>query len=261
MRAAARSMSRTRVFGTVMMLVGVLLFSALGRWQLARGEWKQRLIDAHAETANEPARDLAAITAAHDALPAKADFAASAVDTTLALPMRVEARGHYEPRATVLLDNQIREGIGGAMVLTVFIPAGDARPVLVNRGWLPIGATHTAPEIAPPPHGETTLSGTLVPLPQPGITMGNAAYVPGAPPPLLAYLDLAALRAQLAQPLFDGMLLLDPQYDGGFSRVWTVLPGTMPPERHRGYAVQWFALALAVFITWIILMRRRRATP
>ncbi len=32
----------------------------------------------------------------------------------------------------------------------------------------------------------------------------------------------------------------------------------MPPERHRGYAVQWWGLSLTVIITYLILNLRRK---
>ena len=36
-----------------------------------------------------------------------------------------------------------------------------------------------------------------------------------------------------------------------------MLPNTLPPEKHRGYAVQWFALALAVLVTALVLTFRK----
>jgi cytochrome oxidase assembly protein ShyY1 len=37
-----------------------------------------------------------------------------------------------------------------------------------------------------------------------------------------------------------------------------ILPNTLTPERHLGYAVQWFGLALAVLVAAIILTLRNR---
>ena len=45
---------------------------------------------------------------------------------------------------------------------------------------------------------------------------------------------------------------------GWQARDLDVLPNTLPPERHLGYAVQWFALALAVLATALILTTRRQ---
>jgi surfeit locus 1 family protein len=44
----------------------------------------------------------------------------------------------------------------------------------------------------------------------------------------------------------------------GFARDLEVLPNTLPPERHRGYALQWFGLALATLLTALFLAFRPR---
>ena len=38
-------------------------------------------------------------------------------------------------------------------------------------------------------------------------------------------------------------------------------PNTLTPERHLGYAVQWFGLALTVFVIAVVLTVRRRGRP
>ena len=66
--------------------------------------------------------------------------------------------------------------------------------------------------------------------------------------------DRAALRSGLA----PRVLRLDPTLPIGFPRDLDILPNTLPPEQHRGYAVQWFGLALAVLATSFILGFRRK---
>jgi cytochrome oxidase assembly protein ShyY1 len=51
--------------------------------------------------------------------------------------------------------------------------------------------------------------------------------------------------------------LLDPAIPLGYARDLDVLPNTLPPERHLGYAVQWFGLALAVLVTALVLTFRK----
>ena len=53
------------------------------------------------------------------------------------------------------------------------------------------------------------------------------------------------------------MLKLDPASPLGYTRDLDILPNTLPPERHLGYAVQWFGLALAVLVTALVLSLRR----
>ena len=46
----------------------------------------------------------------------------------------------------------------------------------------------------------------------------------------------------------------------GDERDLDLLPNTLPPQRHLGYAVQWFGLALTVLVVALVLeWRRRRA--
>jgi surfeit locus 1 family protein len=51
------------------------------------------------------------------------------------------------------------------------------------------------------------------------------------------------------------LVLLDPGEPDGYVRDWS--PPGFPPIRHIGYAVQWFALALTLFILWVVTNLRR----
>ncbi|HRQ65217.1 MAG TPA: SURF1 family protein [Xanthomonadaceae bacterium] len=248
-----------RLLWLIATLLLAALFAGLGRWQLDRGQLKQRMLeDFEAAVAASPQPIGRYLDQA--SLPLRADLFKDGEDAPLAydgpsLPARVAARGRFDVAASVILDNQVLEGRPGAQVLTLFQPQSAARPVLVNLGWQALDRNR----IAPPelPDGEVALRGLLVPPPSVGLRLGNAAWQPGAPPPLLAYLDIAALREQMGVDLFEGQLLLDADIEFGLVRHWQALPNTIPPERHRGYAVQWFGLALAVLATYLVLTRRR----
>ena len=64
------------------------------------------------------------------------------------------------------------------------------------------------------------------------------------------------------------MLRLDPvraRGDAGAmlvpgERDLDILPNTITPQRHLGYAVQWFALALAVLVIATVLTLRSRTS-
>jgi cytochrome oxidase assembly protein ShyY1 len=76
---------------------------------------------------------------------------------------------------------------------------------------------------------------------------------------LATSLDHAMLKSALKLPaLAPRVLRLDPALKVGYLRDLNILPNTLPPERHLGYAVQWFGLALAVLITALVLTLRRR---
>jgi surfeit locus 1 family protein len=230
-------------------------FCALGAWQLGRAQWKLEHREALLRARTLAPVGLAAALAAGGTL--------SQANATLAVPgreglprdapLRVAGSGRFDNAATVLLDNEVREGRVGVRVYTLFRPARAQRSVLVDRGWIPL-ARDATPAI-PPVNGRVAVAGILRSPPAIGLRLGNAQFVRGAEPPRLAYVDVAALRGQMGVDLVDAVLEPDTgaPYVLGPARTATADP--MTPERHRGYAVQWFALAVAVlalagYLTW-----------
>ncbi|MDW8479089.1 MAG: SURF1 family cytochrome oxidase biogenesis protein [Xanthomonadales bacterium] len=110
--------------------------------------------------------------------------------------------------------------------------------------------------LPPFPEIVTVISGLLVAPPGVGLKLENPAWREGAAPPRLVHLDLPALEGQLGIALAPAVLLLDPEHPFGLERRWRALPNTLPPERHRGYALQWFGLAATVAVVTAVLARR-----
>lgn len=230
----------TLVAGWTLALLAIAAFAALGRWQLSRMHEKQALLDAVAATLAD--RNPRPLSAAADASRARTfDWAAG--------------EGEFLPAPAVLLDNQQRGGRAGVRVYRAFAPVG-APPLLVELGWLPVPPDRSMP-VSPPIAGRQRVQGLLAPPPSAGLA--DAAPASTAHGDLLAIrLDGAALPAGLG---LDGLpprvLKLDPALPLGHARDLDVLPNTLPPDKHLGYAVQWFGLALAVLVTALILTFRR----
>lgn len=217
-------------------------FTALGNWQLGRQQEKQAMLDEVAATI--AARSPLALAAAAD--PARARGYEW-----------VAGNGHFAEAPAVLLDNQQRGGRAGVRAYRAFVPESGSAPLLVELGWLPLPGDRTLPEVPRPP-GRQALAGLLAPPPSHGI--GPAGFAVQDDGTLLAVgLDPAALATPLRQPgIAPRVLKLDPDQAAlGYARDLDVLPNTLPPERHLGYAVQWFALALAVLATALVLTFRR----
>ena len=217
-------------------------FAAQGNWQLGRQQEKQAMLDEVAATiaARSP---LALGTATDPARVRGYDWVAGG--------------GHFAVAPAVLLDNQQRGGRAGVRAYRVFVPESGAAPLLVELGWLPLPGDRTLPAVPRPP-GRQDLAGLLAPPPSHGI--GPAGVAVQADGTLLAVgLEPAALAGPLRQPgIAPRVLKLDPEQASiGYARDLDVLPNTLPPERHFGYAVQWFALALAVLATALVLTFRR----
>ena len=76
---------------------------------------------------------------------------------------------------------------------------------------------------------------------------------------LAVVLEPAAVADALGLPaLAPRVLRLDPDLPMGYARDLEVLANTLPPERHLGYAVQWFALSAAVLVIALLLTLRAR---
>lgn len=216
----------------------IALFTALGFWQLDRAQFKQAL------TADFARRD--------DARPRVVESAAELGSLSRFVPVSVT--GRFLPGRQIYLDNRIRDGRPGIEVFTPFeLTGGDT--LLVNRGWLPFADRRRALPPAPAPGRTVTLRGLVAAPPAPGLRLGKRPATPEWPW-LTPWLTIADAEAVLERPLADRVLLLGADQPHGFRRDWQ--PVTMPSERHLGYAFQWFALAVAVAVIWIVLTRRGR---
>ena len=222
-----------RPFTTLLTIVLIALLVSLGRWQLHRAAEKQVLFDAFA--------------AGSDATQ-KIDLASAKVPRY----SHVEADGHYDETRQILIDNMVNAERAGYFVVTPFaLQAGGW--VLVNRGWVPLGKSRAERPAIPVAANPRRIRGRADNLPSPGIRMGTPAAL-AAPFPVVADFPTHAAVAQLLgearwTPAAD-LILLDPEEPDGFVRNWTA-PG-FPPMRHIGYAVQWFGLALALSVIYIV---------
>ncbi|MGY0633619.1 SURF1 family protein [Luteimonas sp. A478] len=233
----------TLVFGWALAVMAITLFAWLGSWQYGRQHQKQAMLDAAAQVLER--RDAQPLAAAGD--PDHADGYAWAA-----------GEGRWAQAPAVMLDNQQRGGRVGVRVYRLFEPAAG-EPLLVELGWLPVPADRTIPAITDPPPAPP-LEGLLLPPPSQGLAA--AAIQPQADGSLLLMaLDMQAVADALEQPrIAPRVLRLDPDAAGGYARDLEILPNTLPPEKHLGYAVQWYGLALTVLVTALILtFRRRRA--
>jgi cytochrome oxidase assembly protein ShyY1 len=222
--------------------VALAAFTSLGTWQLGRAREKRELI---------------------------AEFAAGSRDTVEAsgvdlggLPryQHVRLRGTYDPARQVLLDNMpSATGRPGYRVLTPLRRADGRGWVMVDRGWVPLGASREVlPDVAVGA-GERELGGVLDVLPEPGLRLGTAA-TPGDAgwPRVLLFPTGADLESVLGLELEPRIVLLDADLPDGYERSWQPSLG-FGPERHLGYALQWFAFAVVAVVLFIALNLRRRA--
>ena len=223
-----------RPFMTLLTIVLIALLVSLGRWQLRRAEEKRVLFDSFAAGTDATQRlDLAT--------------------PHLRRYQHVAASGHYDQARQILIDNMVNTaGRAGYFVITPFALAGGGW-VLVNRGWVPLGASRAERPPIAVAGDSRQVRGRADNMPSPGIQMGTKA--PLAPPyPVVAgfpsHGEIARLLGESSWSGGADLVLLDPGEPDGYARDWSA-PG-FPPMRHIAYAVQWFALALTLAVIYVV---------
>jgi surfeit locus 1 family protein len=212
----------------------LVLLLSLGRWQLHRADEKRALYDAFAAGTGSAQR-------------------IDASSGPLERYRMVEATGHYDPTAQILIDNMIgADGRAGYYVITPFTMS-DGASILVNRGWIPLGASRAELPAIDVPTSERHLRARVDQLPRPGIRMGQPQPLMPPFPIRAAFPSLSDIQASVSKRPWSRsaeVLLLDPHEPDGYRREWAA-PG-FPPMRHIAYAVQWFGLALALSVIYIV---------
>jgi surfeit locus 1 family protein len=226
---------------TLLTIALLALLISLGRWQLRRADEKRVLYDSFA---------------------AGSDATRPVVAATAPLPryQHVEAAGHYDAGRQVLIDNMVESGQAGYFVVTPFELEGGGS-ILVNRGWVPVGASRAVRPAIPVDERPRTIRGRADNLPSPGIQLGSRAVLEPPYPVVASFPTHDELAALIQEPQWSRaaqVILLDPGEPDGYVRHWSA-PG-FPPIRHVGYAVQWFGLAAALFVIYVVTNSRRAET-
>ncbi|MET1079482.1 MAG: SURF1 family protein [Pseudomonas sp.] len=216
------------------------LLIGLGLWQLQRADEKTALLASF--DARRSAAPLAVAELEQQADPAY---------------RRVRLQGHFDANHSLLLDNRTRAGRVGVELLQPFYDQASGLWVLVNRGWLPWPDRRTPVSFVTPEASLTLTAWAYVP---PG-TVFQLQLDPVASewPRLVTRIEAPLLWQQLGR----GGLPYELRLDAGpasFLVDWPVV--AMGPEKHLGYAVQWFALALAlaglfVYLSWHTYKEKR----
>jgi len=223
-------------------LVGLVLFVYLGQWQAGKGD---RL-----ETA------LAQRQARAQLGPERVSGALLDAQAVQDAPIRVT--GQYEPEGQFFWDNRQLDGQPGLNVLTPLRIAGSQTRILVNRGWVAWPQGRGVLPTAEVPAGEVTVNGmAYVPSTKKFFLMPEAPPAQGA---LRLKVDIAAIAAQTAQTL-QPVVLLQDQNDATDKLVRRWAPPENRVDMHRGYAFQWFGMALALVIFYLLASVRRRTQP
>jgi cytochrome oxidase assembly protein ShyY1 len=215
----------------VLALLPVLL--GLGFWQLSRAEEKRDL--------------LAAADARRIAIPVDVESLGASPDPAY---LRVRLQGHFDAEYSLLLDSRIRDGKAGVELLQPF-QSSSGQWLLVNRGWLPWPDRRVAPVFSTPEGAQDLRAWAYVP---PGAAFELKHLETSGWPKLVNQVDAAALWQHLGRNGLPLELRLE-EGPAGYRTDWPIV--AMGPEKHIGYAVQWFALAAALLGLFIYFGLRK----
>ena len=219
---------------------GIALTFSLGMWQYGRGQQKSALA-AHIE---QLARE-APIQVTSRELDAR--------DVEL---RRVEARGTFDPQYAIFLDNRVRHGVVGYHVIMPLRIEGGTRHLLVNRGWLAASPDRTAVPAVKTPTGPVTVRGRAV-LPGRFLELSDKV----AEGPVWQNLTLERYREKTPIAIQPFLVQQDAEDapDDALMREWPA--PDLGVEKHYGYAVQWFSLALLILVFYVVAHVRRKGKP
>ncbi|MCF6526302.1 SURF1 family protein [Streptomyces sp. JJ36] len=241
-------LSRQWVLLTLFALALVPVMVELGFWQLHRHEARVARNEQIAESLARPAVPVGELTG-----PGR-DLAEDDLYRT------VTATGRYDTRHEVVVRQRTAadEQSIGYFVVTPLVRA-DGSAVLVNRGWVPAGGDLTKfPEVPPPPEGEVTVRGRI--MPDETTAASGIKKREGLPPRQVMLIDSAERAEATGLPVLGGYVQLAESSPAPRGEHPERLPepdhGSIGP--HMAYAVQWWLFAAAVPVGWVVLVRRER---
>lgn len=219
-------------------LVFLVLFPfllSLGFWQLGRMDEKQDIIDNMAAGNTGAAQEI------------NEDFWPDEYSKVMIL-------GKFLPQFSVLLEHQQFEGKPGYHVLTPFEANPQMPWVLVNRGWISVDNVLEYRESLAQ---STDIVGLAYYPSEDRFILGENLSRTSDGQIKIQRVDFAVLSHEFHHELYPFVLLLDPNAPNGFVRNWQIK--TMPPSKHFGYAVQWFALAATLLLLYLFYNFKRKS--
>lgn len=216
-------------WSTLAAAAGVAATIGLGYWQLNRAQEKTELMIARDAAVKQPPIHLGQ----------------ALVDAAAVEERPVEARGRFDVRGMVLLDNRVRSGRAGYEVIAPLKLEGGAMHVLVNRGWVQgTGDRAHLPEIDTPA-AEVRIVGLAV-VPGRKIYELSDDRIEGR---VWQNLTLERYHAHTGLALQPIMIRQTNDTGDGLVREWPTPARSI--NVHRSYAFQWFALAVAIALAYI----------
>lgn len=229
-------------FAALLALVAVSVCIRLGFWQLERAETKTQWQQELSERAEAGRRSMAEL----ESLQEPGNFP-------------VMLTGTPDNEHTILLDNRIHQGTAGYHVLTPIRTASGSW-VLLNRGWWPRGRERDQLPAIPAIPESISVAGRSYVYSDKVFTLADDDFTQITWPLRVQRVEMTTLSEVLGVSLLPFEVRAEPDAEletgGQMVREWT--GRVMTPERHRAYAVQWFAMAAALVVLILLAALRQK---
>lgn len=212
------------------------LLISLGFWQLQRADEKELLAAAFEHKQLQP--------------PAPLSGLGNENPEALAY-LSVKLSGHYRDDESFLLDNRMQQGKYGNEVLTLF-ELDNGELALVNRGWVAADPSRQQLPQVPSVPGLVEIRGHIYVAPGEPYLLAEQQLGHDWPVRVQAVeIDkMAVVATGDEEGLFPYPVRLEAGQAGALSVDWQVI--NVSPDKHRGYAVQWFSMALALALIYLL---------
>ncbi|MEM1243953.1 MAG: SURF1 family protein, partial [Pseudomonadota bacterium] len=152
-----------------------------------------------------------------------------------------------------LLDNRFKNHQIGYDVFTPLIIDNSDKVIFIDRGWIVAPHERVKLPYFQTPEGNVTFVG-LLRLPSAKQFVLSKKISEAGWPKRIQKIDLQRMAKAIGKTTYPFYLLQRTNLEDNLVREWQ--PTVMAPERHLGYAMQWFALGLAWFIMCLIASLR-----
>lgn len=230
---------------TVLTAIFLPVMISLGFWQLRRAEENRVLQEAAALQRQQPPMVLDSRLV--DAL--RTDLFAENFAAWQYRP--VSLRGQWQSRE-FLLESQQHERRNGYHVIGVMALSGGGN-LLVNRGWIPAPSLRSEMPRYPAAINEVTETGEVYVTPY--VLADDKVFAEEAWPKRIGALHIPGLARELQSDVLPFVVRLQQGSPSALTTQWPVV--NIAPEKNIAYAIQWFAMSVALVICYLALGYRR----
>ena len=216
---------------SVFSCVFIIIFTLLGFWQIERGLLKTELINEFNLEQTQPPNKISNSSKAWS---------------------RVFIEGLYDPSQQTLIDNQINNGKVGYKIYTPFY-YGDDQAIFVDRGWIPQGKTRNDLPNLDFNANKMIITGSLI-KPEKEFLAGDELLTDKWPM-VSQTKSPEIIETAYKDKFFDKVLILEAG-SKLMNEYIAIIPFSINPAKHFGYALQWFTMSIVLAGMFIYALKR-----